>query len=290
MDLVVVTKVFPKDGETIMGESFFTNPGGKGANQAVTVAKMGLPVEMVGTVGKEFGDELLHTLHTYNISTKFVTNLPDINSGTATIIVSNGDNRIILNPAANYEITTVHIDAALNEAKPGDFLLCQLEIPPLLVEYALKKGKEKGLITFLNPAPAAPLHDHIFPFVDYFMPNQTESEFYTGIYPTNAASAIEVVNALLLKGTKNVLVTLGDEGAYFGNNIDGHFEKALRVPTLDTTGAGDTYIGTFLTMVAEKKAIATAMRLATLAASITVQRMGAQIAIPYRHELNEDED
>lgn len=287
MDLVVMTKFFPQDEETITGERFFTNPGGKGANQAVAIAKMGLPVEMVGTIGKEFGDELFNTLHSYNISTKHVTKLDNISSGTATIIVSNGDNRIILNPAANYEITRAAVDLALKDAKPGDFMLCQLEIPLAIVEYALKAGKAKGLITFLNPAPAATIKPHMFSFIDYFMPNQTESELYTNIYPTDVESAAKVVNTLLLRGVKNVLVTLGAEGSYFGNNEEKHFEKALVVPTIDTTGAGDTYIGTFLTMIAEGKTIPNAMRLATLAASITVQRMGAQIAIPYRNELNE---
>lgn len=285
MDLVVVTKVFPKQGETIMGDSFFTNPGGKGANQAVAIAKMGSSVEMVGAVGQEFGDELVSQLQTYNVSTKYVRKHKGVSSGTATIIIYNGDNHIILNPAANYHIEKVDIDQALSEAEEGDYLLCQLEIPLNIVEYALAKAKEKKMITFLNPAPYAQLPKQVFRNSDYLMPNQTETEQYTGVYPKDFDQARLAAQKFIDYGVKNVVITMGEQGAYYYDGKNEFCRTALEVSTIDTTGAGDAYIGTFITMLSENKTIVQAMDLAGLAAGITIQRLGAQKAIPYRHEI-----
>lgn len=285
MDLVVVAKVFPKKGETVIGKSFFANPGGKGANQAVAVAKMGSKAEMVGAVGREFGDELISALQSFGVSTRFVKKHEDVSSGTATIIVSNGDNRIIINPAANFRISERDVDEALEKAEEGDYLLCQLEIPLDIVAYALSEAKKKKMITFLNPAPAMELPDRIFPGCDYLIPNQTETRLYSGICPGNANEARQAAVKILEKGTKNVLITLGDRGAYFYNGAKEIYTPAVKVTPVDTTGAGDTYIGAFLTMLIENGSIADAMDFAGLAASITIQRMGAQQAIPYRREL-----
>lgn len=290
MDLVVVTKVIPNEGETIIGDSFFANPGGKGANQAVAIAKMGANVEMVGAVGKEFGNDLIAALNSYHVSTKFVKKYDNISSGTATIIVTNGDNRIIINSAANGWITEQDIDLALLDAKEGDYLLCQLEIPLPIVEYAFFQAKKKGMVTCLNPAPYLPLPHSIFSQIDYFIPNQSETKVYTGIYPHNVNEAKEASLLLLKKGIKNVLITLGEKGSYFYNGKDEYFIPAHIVSAIDTTGAGDTYIGAFLTMLTEGKSIQDAMAFAGQAASITIQRLGAQKAIPYRHELTQRSD
>lgn len=287
MDLVVVTKTFPKKGETITGQSFFTNPGGKGANQAVTIAKMGSEVEMVGAVGHDFGIDLINALRKYNVSTKHVKHLDGVSSGTATIIVSQDDNRIILNPAANYSLKVEDIAMALEDAHEGDYLLCQLEVPLEIVDFALKVAKTKKMVTFLNPAPSVDLPQSMFECCDFFIPNQTESEHYTGIYPHNMDESKIAATKLLEKGVKNVLITLGEKGAYFFNGRDEHFRAAHEVEALDTTGAGDTYIGTFLTILSENQNVVDAMDYASRAASITIQRMGAQQAIPYRHEIDE---
>lgn len=287
MDLVVVTKVIPGEGETIIGDSFFANPGGKGANQAVAIAKMGAEVEMVGAVGKEFGDELINALSSYHVSTKYVKKHENLSSGTATIIVTNGENRIIINGAANLWIKEQDIDLALLDAKEGDYMLCQLEVPLPIVEYALLKAKAKKMVTFLNPAPYISLPQGVFNHVDYLMPNQSETKLYTGIYPHDLKEAKEASLVLLEKGVKNVLITLGEKGSYFYNSKEEHFIPAYHVPAIDTTGAGDTYIGAFITMLKEGKSIKEAMTLAGLAASITIQRLGAQKAIPYRHELEQ---
>lgn len=287
MDLVVVTDDVPKSGETITGRSFFTNPGGKGANQAVAIAKMGGCVEMVGVLGNEFRNELLDALLPLNVSTNFIRHNQHINTGTATIIVSNGDNRIIINPGANYSINEQDVDAALANAQKGDYLVCQLEIPVEIVEYALRQAKVKGMITFLNPAPANRLNEKMFNFVDYIIPNQTEAEFYTGFYPHNNETALHVANKFMEFGVGNVLITMGEKGAFFANKNENHYKAGYQVVALDTTGAGDTYIGTFVTMLAEGKGIEASMGFANLAASITVQRFGAQKSIPFRKELEQ---
>lgn len=285
MDLVVVTKNFPKKGETVTGQSFFTNAGGKGANQAVAISKMGSNVELVGAVGKEFGEELIQTLNHYNVSTRFVKRLDNVSSGTATILISNGDNRIILNPAANYAITEEDIDRALIDAKEGDYLLCQLEIPASIVTYAFKKAKQIGMVTFLNPAPAIELSETIFQTCDYLIPNQTEAEFYTDIYPHSVEDARMAALTFLSKGVKNVILTLGDKGAYFYNGTIEHFQPIKALEAVDTTAAGDSYIGAVITYLSERRSIKEAMEVANRAASLTIQRLGAQQAIPYRNEL-----
>ncbi len=285
MDLVVTTKTYPEQGETVIGESFFVNPGGKGANQAVAISKMGARVEMVGVVGQEFGRELISSLKDYKVSTKYVRKNKEISSGTAIIIVQNGDNRIILNPSANFDFKKADVDRALKSAKPGDILLTQIEIPIEIVEYALKKGKQLGMITFLNPAPAAKIADDVFQYIDYFLPNQIEAQLYTEIFPNDLSDAKKCAQKLLKKGVKNVLITLGDKGSYFLNANLEHHSLPYNVMTVDTTGAGDTYIGTFLTAIAEKRSIIEAMKIASLAASIMIQRLGAQKAIPHRKEI-----
>jgi ribokinase len=285
MDLVVVANSFPKKGETTMGNDFFTNPGGKGANQAVALAKMGADVEMVGAVGQEFGDELLKTLKKYNVSTTYVKNHKNVSSGIATIIVADGDNRIIVNAGSNALISKEDVDKALHKASAGDFMLCQLEIPLPIVEYALVQAKAKGMVTFLNPAPYASLTAAIFTNADYFLPNQSETLLYTDIYPSNVEEARKAAQKITELGIKNVLITLGENGAYFYNKEKEYYVPAYETKALDTTGAGDTYVGTFLSMLAEQKEISDAMDCASLASSITVQRLGAQQAIPYRAEL-----
>lgn len=287
MDLVVSADKMPDQGETLKGNSFFTNPGGKGANQAVAIAKLGGKVEMVGAVGKEFGQELISDLKKYQVSTKYVAKYDDVSSGIAVIVLTNGDNRIIINSGSNDRISEKDIDLALSEACEGDFLLCQLEIPIALVEYALKKGKEIGMITFLNTAPALSLSANIFPLCDYLISNQKETELYSNIYPFDKTSVRKAAQNILNLGVRNSLITLGEKGSYFLNDKEEHYVPSFPVKPVDTTGAGDTYVGAFLTFLSEKNSLKYCLEKASLAASITIQRLGAQKAIPYRREIEE---
>ena len=285
MDLVIRVAKMPRAGETITGEGFMTNPGGKGANQAAAVSKLGGNAYMVGCVGREFGDELIRTLAGYGVNTDYVKKLDDVSSGIAVITVENGDNRIILDRAANGRIDRELIDNALSVANEGDYLMLQLEISLDMVEYALEKGKEKGMITMLNPAPAAELPQKIFGLCDYFTPNQSEAEFYTGVYPSDERSAKKCAEILAKKGVKNLVVTMGSEGS--ASVSGGVFRKvaANKVKAVDTTAAGDTYVGALTVKLCEGAEIEEAMIFAGKASAITVTRKGAQQAVPFRSEV-----
>lgn len=284
MDLVIRAPRVPEAGETLSGEGFMTNPGGKGANQAVAVAKAGGEAYMVGCVGREFGKELSDALTQYGVHTDYMRSEEDISSGIAVIVVADGDNRIILDAGSNGRADEALVDRALADAGAGDYLLLQLEIPLSTVAYALKRAKKLGMITVLNPAPAAKLEEGALACCDWFTPNQTEAEFYTGIFPSDEESIRRCAEALSKMGVRNVLVTLGTEGSACVSG--GAFYRTGAVPAkaVDTTAAGDTYVGAFVTRLSEGADIETAMRFASTSSAITVTRRGAQCAIPVRRE------
>lgn len=284
MDLVIRAPRVPEGGETISGEGFMTNPGGKGANQAVAVAKLGGQSYMVGCVGREFGSELRNALKGYGVHADYVRTEEDISSGIAVIVVADGDNRIILDAGSNGRTDRALVDRALADAKAGDYLLVQLEIGLSTVADALKEAKRRGMITVLNPAPAAHLPEDVYADCDWFVPNQTEAEFYTGIYPSDEASIRLCAQKLMGLGVKNVLITLGTDGS--ASVSEGVFRRADAVPAaaVDTTAAGDTYVGAFVTRLSEGADVGCAMRFASTASALTVTRRGAQCAIPVRAE------
>ena len=286
MDLVIHAPRIPEGGETISGSHFMMNPGGKGANQAVAAAKLGAKAFMVGCVGKAFGEDLIHSLTEYGVSSAYVRT-EEVSSGIAVIVIAEGDNRIILDAGANARPDTALVDKALMNARPGDYLLVQLEIPIPVVEYALTAAKKKGMITVLNPAPAAELLPGILENCDYFMPNQSEAEFYTCIFPKDEESAKKCAAALAGKGVKNVVITMGAEGsAYVGES--GYCRAECRkAAAVDTTAAGDTYVGGFAVGLSEGMSVQEAMDFASCASAITVTRRGAQQSIPTRAEVAE---
>lgn len=285
MDLVIKAPFMPENGVTISGEGFMTNPGGKGANQAAAIGKLGGQAYMVGCVGDAFGDELKNTLKDYGVHTEFVEKQTGVSSGIAVIVVVDGDNRIILDKGSNAKVSKALIDEALATAKQGDYLVTQLEIGFDMVEYALSEAKKRGMNTVLNPAPAAKLTEGILANSDYFIPNQSEAEFYTGIYPKDEATARACAETLAKKGVKNVLITMGTHGSAFVGG--GEFIKvdSFKVNAIDTTAAGDTFVGAFVTRLSEGASVKEAMTFASKASSLTVTRRGAQQSIPYREEV-----
>ncbi len=285
MDLAVSTDIVPAAGMTVSGKGFMTNPGGKGANQAVAVAKNGGDAKMVGCVGSAFGAELRKTLEQYGVDCAFVDTRPEVSSGIAVIILSGGDNRIILDAGANGEVDKALIDRALSQARPGDYLIVQLEIPMESTAYALHRGRELGMITVLNPAPAAAIDRQVFCDVDYFVPNQTETEFYTGILPETLQDADAACKALKEMGIGNVIMTMGSEGAYFHLKDNVFFSPSFKVKAVDTTAAGDTFVGAFVTRLAAGDSPEAAACYANKASSLTVMRSGAQQSIPYKDEV-----
>lgn len=285
MDLVIRAPFMPENGVTISGEGFMTNPGGKGANQAAAVGKLGGNAYMVGCVGDAFGDELKETLNGYNVNTDYVKKCDGVSSGIAVIVVVDGDNRIILDAGANGKVEEALVDKAFENASAGDFVVAQLEISQDIVAYAFKKAKEKGLTTVLNPAPAATVKEEIMKYCDWFIPNQSEAEFYTGVYPMDEASAKDCAERLQAKGIKNVLITMGVSGsASIAGSVYTHV-NSFKVEAIDTTAAGDTYVGAFITKLSEGAGVKEAMTFASKASSLTVTKKGAQQSIPYRAEV-----
>ncbi len=286
MDLVIKAPYMPENGVTMHGEGFMTNPGGKGANQAAAIGKLGGDVYMVGCVGDAFGDELKNTLGKYGVHTDYIKKREGVSSGIAVILVVDGDNRIILDAGANAKVGVALIDKALAKAEPGDYLVTQLEIEQDMVEYALKRAKEIGMKTILNPAPAAKISEGILANSDYFIPNQSEAEFYTGIYPSDEETAKKCADILKAQGVKNVVITMGGEGS--AAVCKGEYIKVPCFPAkaIDTTAAGDTFVGALVTKLAEGASMKDAMTFASKASSITVTRRGAQQSIPYRNEVD----
>ncbi len=286
MDLTIRAPRIPEAGETISGEGFMTNSGGKGANQAVAAAKLGGEAYMVGCIGNAFGGELSDALREYGVHTGFVRYEEDVSSGIAVIVVSGGDNRIILDAGANARPDRALVDEALAGAKAGDFLLVQLEIPTDTVAYALQTAKKKGMTTVLNPAPAAALDAAALAACDWFTPNQTEAAFYTGIFPGDEDSIRRCAQKLTALGIRNVLVTLGTEGSVCLSEGKWYRTDAVHVEAVDTTAAGDTYVGALVTRLAEGADVERAMRFASTASALTVTRRGAQCSIPVRSEAD----
>jgi len=285
MDLVINAPYCPNQGETMSGSNFLQNPGGKGANQAVAVAKLGGDSFMVGAVGNAFGKDLIETLEGYGVNSKGVRVIDNVSSGVAVIVVVDGDNRIILDAGANGLLTKDLIDDAFKNASKGDYVICQLEVSQEIVNYTFEKAKELGMNTVLNPAPAKPLIDGILANTDYFIPNQTETELYTKIYPESDESIKSAYQTLKNLGVKNLLITLGVQGSTFINDKEFIHVNAHKVNAIDTTAAGDTFIGAFVTKLSEGASVKEAMEFASKASSITVTRRGAQVSIPYRKEL-----
>ena len=285
MDLVITAPVMPKKGETVTGGGFITNSGGKGANQAVAAAKLGANAYMVGCVGQNFGNELTQTLCGYGVNIDFVERRENLSSGIAVIIIEDADNRIILDKGANGQVEQTLIDKALSTAQAGDYVVLQMEIPVQSVAYALQKAKEKKLVTVFNPAPAAPLLDGMIRNCDYFIVNQSEAEFYTGQYPADENGAMECAKRLRQMGASKALVTMGEKGSICVDEDGCYRVLAQTVQAVDTTAAGDTYVGAFVTCLSEGKTVEQAMRFASKAAAITVTRKGAQQSIPYRKEI-----
>ncbi len=286
MDLVINAPFMPENGMTIGGSNFMTNPGGKGANQAVAVSKLGGNSYMVGAVGEAFGVELKSTLNNYGVNTEFVKEYPNTSSGIAIIVVVDGDNRIILDAGSNNLVDKELIDNALSHASEGDYLICQLEIPQESVRYALKKAKGLKMVTVLNPAPAVNLIDGILENVDIFNTNQSETEFYTGIYPKDEKTQIEAAHKLNDMGVSTVLITLGAQGSCAISSGNYYKVNGYQVNAIDTTAAGDTYIGAFVAKLSEGLSLTEAMDYASKASALTVTKQGAQQAIPYKNEVD----
>lgn len=273
IDLVINTPYIPSAGETLTGSGFFTARGGKGANQAVASARLGGGVVMCGCVGNDgFGEDALNAFKKEGIDVQNVKKIDGVATGTAVIIIENGDNRIILDKGANACLTENDIDNALKGAKEGDIYLTQLENPIQVIGYGLKKAKEKGMYTVLNPAPANKEIEPYLQYCDLLTPNESELEIFGG-----KEKLQEKVNVLL--------ITLGSKGYQVVTKNSCKQYPCLKVQVVDTTSAGDTLCGGLVTKIAEGASIEEAAEFGSKAASIACTRKGAQPSIPTRKEV-----
>ena len=283
-DLVVRAPRFPQPGETISGEDLQVIPGGKGANQAVAAARLGANVSMLGRVGKDnFGDFLLHNLRSNRVDTQFIQR-DEASTGTATIIVDgNGQNSIVLSAGANGKVSAVDVE----HASFSDFslLLLQLEIPIPTVLRAAQRARESGLRVILNPAPAQSLPDELIALADFLIPNETELSLLTGVKVDDIPSAEQAAHILLGRGVKTVIVTLGSKGALIVNKDAGTHVDTFKVNVVDTTAAGDAFIGGFANALLENKSLEESVRYGCACGALATTKFGAQPSLPVKEEV-----
>ncbi len=274
MDLVVGTERFPKQGETVLGNLYTTVSGGKGANQAVAAARLGDQVHMVGAVGSDaFGTQLLDGLEAEQIDIRGVKKT-DGASGIANILLSEGDNRIIVVPGANHELTTADIDAQKTVIEKSSMVILQLELPIAVVEYTLQLARELGVPAILNPAPAGGFTEAMKQ-ADFLTPNETEAE---ELFGTNWELELE-------RYPNQMVVTLGKNGARYFDGEQHVTVEGYPTQAVDTTGAGDTFNGALAVALVEGSEFKEAVRFANAAASLSVEKFGAQGGMPNRTEV-----
>lgn len=285
-DLVITVDRVPKMGETLTGKGFMTVPGGKGANQALAVARLGGNVKMLGCVGNDgFGQELKAYLKESGVDINPVMQC-DKNTGIALITVCNGDNMIVLEKGANYEITPEDIENNRDLYMWADIVIMQLEIPWEVVLKSAQVSKECGCTVLLNPAPVENYKDEILPYIDIIVPNEYEGGIILGRENVTKEEAKELVSEFAEKGIKSI-VTLGGDGCVFYDNGNVRHQPAIKTEVVDTTAAGDSFIGGLCVGLCEGKSLEDSIHFATKVASIVVSRKGAGTSIPTRREVNE---
>ncbi|WP_353854382.1 ribokinase [Bacillus sp. Bos-x628] len=277
MDLVVTSDKRPNAGETVLGESFKTVPGGKGANQAVASARLGADVYMIGRVGDDaYGQDILNNLHAQGVRTTYMKPVTDMESGTAHIILAEGDNSIVVVKGANEEVTPDYVKDALHSIDDISIVLIQQEIPEETVEAVCAICSEKEIPVILNPAPARKVKQEVLNQVAYMTPNEHEAALIFDGLTTEEA---------LRQYPNKLLITEGKNGVRFFDGTQEVLVPGYPVKAVDTTGAGDTFNGALAVALTEGKSLYDALLFANLAASISVTKFGAQGGMPTREEL-----
>ncbi len=285
-DLVVRAPRFPEPGETISGQDLAIIPGGKGANQAVAAARQGASVAMLGRVGDDsFGPTLLRNLQENKVDTAHVRT-DEFATGTAIIVVdSSGQNSIVLSPGANGKVSPADVEAV--SFQDAQLLLLQLEIPLETVAYAASVARQNGLRVILNPAPARQLPDLLLADVDILVPNESELQLLSGQSVSEIDSARSAAQSLVLKGVNTVIVTLGAKGALLVTDKEAVHVPTFKVEVVDTTAAGDAFIGGLAAALLKGKPLEEAVRYGNASGALAATRFGAQPSLPTRDEVKE---
>ncbi|WP_116964037.1 ribokinase [Fastidiosibacter lacustris] len=285
-DLIIQVEHLPRPGETLLGGKFLTASGGKGANQAVAAARLGGKVCFIASIGQDsFGEALLKKYAQDSINIQHIKR-PQSASGIAMVCVaSNGQNSIVVAPGSNAFLTPCDIAAIEDQFLHAKVVLTQLEIPLSTIVAAAKLAYKHKCLFILNPAPAYVLPDELYPFIDIITPNEIEAELLTGIRVCDLSSALTASKILHQRGIKNVIITMGHQGAFFYDGKNEVLVPTLQVNAIDTTAAGDTFNGALAKTLCNSNDIISAIKYANKASALSVTKLGAQSSIPYPHEI-----
>jgi ribokinase len=290
-DLVARTEHIPVVGETLLGDEFQTHPGGKGANQAVAIARLGYPVQMIGRLGSDsFGEQLRAGLESSGVDVTGVDTVEGA-SGVAVILVAlNGGNSIVVIPGANAHLSPQYLDLHLDRIRQAGMVLTQLEIPMETVEYLAEICHRFGVPLMLDPAPARSLSPSLLAQIDWFTPNEVESAFYV---PSEISGSLDdqsprvIARSILAHGSRGVILKMGSRGAYLASEGVDEYLDAIPVEAVDTTAAGDAFNGAFAVGLQLGKSPLESARFAVAAAACSVTRSGAQPSMPLIREVEE---
>ena len=287
-DMVIKAAHLPRPGETILGGTFFMNPGGKGANQAVAIARLGGSVTFICKTGSDiFGHQSQQLFEEEGINTSYVFSDSGNPSGVALITVDEkAENCIVVASGANANLLPSDLEKAEEAIERADLVLMQLEVPMETVCFVADIAWQKGKKVILNPAPAHPLPADLLRHLYLITPNETEAEMITGVKITDESSAGEAARALSGMGVQHVIITLGSKGALIYSNGKAEMVPALKVEAVDTTAAGDVFNGALTVALSEGRSLKEAARFACKASAISVTRVGAQSSAPYRNEVD----
>ena len=289
-DLCFVGNSIPEKGQTILGNNHIVGPGGKGSNQAIAAARLGGKVNFITKIGKDQNAEMALALYKkVGINTDSIIQDEKQSTGVAGIMINEktGENAINIVPGAAATLTKEDIDQNLEFIKKSEIFLTQLETPYEVTSYALNKSKETGSITIFNPAPASKINDDDFKCIDYFTPNETEASFYANQPVETSEDAKQAANKFLQMGIKNVIITLGEKGAYFANNKESIVVPVANLtnPVVDTTGAGDAFNAGLAVAIAEGKNMKETLVFANATAGLSTTKVGTANSMPERDEI-----
>ena len=288
-DISFSGKKIPSVGETILGDKYNIGPGGKGCNQAIAIARLGGKVNFISKIGKDdYGKLALNTLNQNKIDSSTIIISPDHQTGVAGIMIDKktGKNAINVICGAPSSLTIEEVNKNIDKIKKSKIFLTQLEIPKDVILHSLKIAKRNKVLTILNPAPASEISKEFFNFIDYFTPNETEAEFYTGIKINNETDAKKASIRLLNLGLKKVIITLGEKGLFYSDSNQDIYLKATSVKAIDTTGAGDAFNGGLAFALSQNKSIENALNLANQAAGLSTTKLGAGSSMPTLNNLD----